>query len=146
MSTGVDWDALASIPGTLPKPKKREMKPKEPKSRKPMKRGGPLPKENKARSKLKFGKQAVACRLLPCCVCGAPPPSDPQHTPKRSLGGYDEDCVPQCRRCHDEADNMKHDAYWTKVGVDPAGVKGAVQEWIRAGSPSGYFPSYETRR
>lgn len=49
-----------------------------------------------------FGRQAELCRRSPCCSCGAPPPSDPDHVRTRGAGGRDQDCVPLCRACHQE--------------------------------------------
>lgn len=39
-------------------------------------------------------------KSLPCCNCGAKPPSDAHHAVHRSQGGRDEDCVPLCHYCH----------------------------------------------
>ena len=42
-------------------------------------------------------------RELPCCICSAPPPSDPHHYGRRGVGQKADDyqTVPLCRRCHD---------------------------------------------
>lgn len=53
------------------------------------------------RRKEQFGPQADLCRQLPCCACGAKPPSEPDHVRSRGAGGTDEDTVPMCRTCHD---------------------------------------------
>ena len=63
-------------------------------------------RERKARLQAEqFGAQAALCRMLPCCVCGAPPPSDPEHVRTRGAGGKDKDTAPMCRRCH----QLRHD-------------------------------------
>lgn len=41
-------------------------------------------------------------RSLPCIVCGASPPSDPNHIQTVGAGGSDYGTLPMCRRCHDE--------------------------------------------
>ena len=37
---------------------------------------------------------------LPCCACGAPPPSEPSHVRTRGAGGEASDQTPLCRFCH----------------------------------------------
>jgi hypothetical protein len=49
-----------------------------------------------------FSVQADLCRTLPCCVCGAPKPSDPAHVRSRGAGGKDRDTVPMCRAHHQD--------------------------------------------
>ncbi len=48
-------------------------------------------------------------RQLPCCICGAPEPSDPHHVGKHAMGRKTDDyrCVPVCRNCHDQVHNGK---------------------------------------
>lgn len=48
-------------------------------------------------------KHLQRVRELPCCVCSAPPPSDPHHYGRRGVGQKADDyqTVPLCRRCHD---------------------------------------------
>lgn len=44
-------------------------------------------------------------RSKPCCACGAPGPSDPDHLKARGAGSgkrNDFTIVPLCRSCHDE--------------------------------------------
>lgn len=48
-----------------------------------------------------FGSHAETIRQLRCCVCAAPPPSDPHHVQSRGAGGTKRDLVPLCRHCHD---------------------------------------------
>ena len=56
--------------------------------------------------KVVFGPLAEYARSRPCCICGAPPPSDPHHVRSRGAGfaDYLEDgsgnVVPMCRGCH----------------------------------------------
>lgn len=46
-------------------------------------------------------------RQLNCCICGAPPPSEPHHFGPRGIGQKTDDyrTVPLCRRCHDQQHN-----------------------------------------
>lgn len=126
MSTGVDWDALASTPGTLPKPKKREKKPKEPKPRKPLKKRN----EKRATSAHAedFAIQAAACRGMPCYACGAPGPSQPHHEPPRSVGGSDADTVPLCIACHARRHAVGARPFWSELGKTPEEAKAHVRE------------------
>lgn len=71
---------------------------------------------------LQFGAQAELCRAMPCCSCGAPPPSDPSHIKTRGAGGLDDVTVPQCRRCHDRLGREGVTTFWARVGVDPWAV------------------------
>lgn len=43
-------------------------------------------------------------RSRPCCVCSAPPPSDPHHYGAHGTGTKTDDrrTVPLCRHCHDD--------------------------------------------
>jgi len=65
-----------------------------------------------------FGPQAELCRSLPCCVCGAPPPSDPHHVLPRGAGGVDSDCVAICRMHHSEWHAIGPVAFDAKYGTD----------------------------
>jgi hypothetical protein len=64
----------------------------------------PMLSRNNARLKKRraaqFGKQAEACRALPCCICDRRAPSDPHHVRSRGAGGGDEWCLPFCRTHH----------------------------------------------
>lgn len=51
-----------------------------------------------------FGPQAEECRAMPCCACGARPPSEPHHFPTRAAGGKDDACIPLCHQCHETHD------------------------------------------
>lgn len=88
----------------------------------------------KRRAKLharNYGPQADLCRTLPCCSCGAPPPSEASHVKARGMGGCNSDDsfnAPQCRRCHDALGNEGAISFWRRVGVDPL----AVIERLRA--------------
>ncbi len=73
-----------------------------------------------ARRKLQFAEQSALARTLPCCSCGAPPPSDPSHLTTRGAGGLDDVVVPQCRRCHDALGREGRYSFWAKRGLAPA--------------------------
>lgn len=110
-----------------------------------MKRGGPLRRRTPLRSKARtlrrgkrlapvneerlarlraeqFGPQADLARTLPCCACGAPPPSDPAHVRSRGAGGKDADVVPLCRKHHDEQHQHGIQTFQERHGVDLADV------------------------
>jgi hypothetical protein len=93
-------------------------------SRKPLVRRTKLRAVNRkrlaARRKLQFAEQSALARTLPCCSCGAPPPSDPSHLTTRGAGGLDDVVVPQCRRCHDDLGREGRHSFWQKRGLDPA--------------------------
>lgn len=147
MVTRKDYDALAEA-GGIPKPvgKRKSGTGRETfgSTLKTYTRLSPVGKNTERREAVD-GEQAEACRMLPCCICGAPPPCDPQHTPKRSHGGLDGDTVPMCRAHHEEADGMRHSAFWRKYRMDPQGVKDGVRAWMDAGYPRGAVP-FEGRR
>jgi hypothetical protein len=86
------------------------------------------------------GEQCEACRLLPCCICGAPPPSVPHHFPKVSHGGLDRDATPMCSVHHEETEAIPGMRFWRKHGVDPRAVQEAVRDWMNAGWPQGNMP------
>jgi hypothetical protein len=71
---------------------------------KPPERKAPLKASNPARKRKRyaeaFGDYADVIRGLPCCVCQAPPPSDPHHVRSRGAGGTKRDLIPVCRTCH----------------------------------------------
>lgn len=71
-----------------------------------------------------FGPQAELCRALRCCVCGFPPPSDPEHVRTRGAGGKDRDTVPLCRSCHD----LRH----AKGHAGPFFVHGTARDGLDA--------------
>lgn len=54
-------------------------------------------RETRARQ---FGPHAERVRALPCCACGARPPSQPHHVKSRGAGGTWRDLVPLCGYCH----------------------------------------------
>jgi hypothetical protein len=61
------------------------------------------PERLAARREAAFGPCSRMARTLPCCSCGAPPPSDPDHVRTRGAGGRDAgNVVPLCRRCHQQ--------------------------------------------
>ena len=82
-----------------------------------MKRGKPLsrstgvrprnPERLARRRAQQFSHQAKRCKLMPCCACDRPAPSDPAHIRTRgSLAGEPAsvvdraNVVPLCRLCH----------------------------------------------
>lgn len=96
-----------------------------------MKRSAPLerktrikPVNSQRRKKRKeecFGPQAELCRTLPCCICGAEPPSDPAHVRSRGAMGKDRaNVIPLCRICHQ---NQEATGWCTAVLV-PVGSVG----------------------
>lgn len=95
---------------------------------------------NEERREAVDGEQSEACRMLPCCLCGADAPSDPMHTPPRTQGGLDYDTIPGCRDCHNRLDSMRHSRFWRREGIDPADLKQAVRDWMNAGYPQGLKP------
>jgi 5-methylcytosine-specific restriction endonuclease McrA len=74
---------------------------------KPPERNKPIRKVNAKRKRKRyaeaFGAHADVIRGLPCCLCGAPPPSDPHHVKSRGAGGKRMDLAPLCRTCHNNA-------------------------------------------
>lgn len=72
----------------------------------PRRKRGVNPRNPKRLAKLRaeqFAEQAEVCRNLPCIFCGMEPPSDPQHTVCRGMGGVkgkDRHTIPACRECH----------------------------------------------
>ncbi len=43
-------------------------------------------------------------RALPCCMCGAPAPSEAHHVESRGARGSDFYAIPVCHDCHDKCD------------------------------------------
>lgn len=67
-------------------------------------------------------------RQLPCCVCGAPPPSEPHHlkaTRERGMGKKSDDkwALPMCHDCHIngvERHGSRREVSWFQHnGIDP---------------------------
>lgn len=146
---GIDFSALADVPGALPKPRAKRDKAEGRtapgstlKTYSTLKTHAPLKAvgENEERREAVDGEQAEACRMLPCCLCGAEAPSDPMHTPPRTQGGLDFDTIPGCRSCHQRLDSMRHSRFWRKEGIDPQDLKDAVRSWMNAGYPQGEKP------
>lgn len=98
----------------------------KPPKRSPLSRSGRIKPVGRRGAKLKrmqFGEQASHCRESPCCVCGAPPPSDPHHEPPRSRGGLDSDTAPLCRSCHRRRHELgSAEAFEAETGVDLVAV------------------------
>lgn len=148
--SGVNYSELAAeAPGAIPKPRAKRDRTEGRtvgnsslrsyttlQTRTPLKAHG----ANEDRREEVDGEQAEACRLLPCCLCGADASSDPMHTPPRAHGGLDRDTIPGCRRCHDELDSMRHSRFWRLKKMNPEDLKFAVREWMNAGYPQGNTP------
>lgn len=75
-----------------------------------------------------FGEHAETIRALPCCVCGAPPPSDPHHSRSRGAGGTAADLVPMCRAHHREAHDAGRLTFERRHSIDLAAVARQHQE------------------
>lgn len=97
-------------------------------------RSKPLAQRNQRRlaklRKKQFGPQAALCRTLPCCACGAPPPSDPHHHVTRGSGrGLDKHTVPLCRECHDRLDSWGcgQKTFQREWGIDFAVIAAELQ-------------------
>lgn len=89
----------------------------------------PLPTK---RRKENFGPQAKLCRTLPCCACGSPPPSDPDHVRTRGAGGKDlGNVVPLCRRCHSQRHDLGLEWIRETYGVDLAAEAAALAKRVR---------------
>lgn len=69
-------------------------------------------------------REFVVC--LPCSVCGAPPPSDPDHRPTRSRGGDDRFLWPLCHRHHVEIHSIGIETFERKYEVRVADCVGLV--------------------
>ena len=82
----------------------------------------PIPAVNHKRRlrlyELQFGEAAQRVRDLPCCVCFAPPPSDPHHVKTRGAGGTSADLVPLCRGHHDMVGCWGVKTFIRESGVD----------------------------
>jgi hypothetical protein len=91
-------------------------------------RGAPrsrMPVHRKAKRPPKFGpirseNYLAFVRVRPCCVCGAPGPSEPHHFGRRGMGQKTDDLrtVPLCvalNGCHDVFHNNGH---FARVGLD----------------------------
>lgn len=138
-----DYEDLASVPGAVPKPSGKRAKAEGRTSfnstLKSYTRLSPVSKKREANEAEIFGPQAEACRMLSCCACGKPPPSDPHHEPTVARGGLDHDTTPLCRTCHDDAQPNGR-KFWRRVGLDPRDVQQAVRDWMAAGYPQGSMP------
>ena len=89
----------------------------------------PYPKPNTPRDK----KHLAKVRLMPCCVCGKPGPSDPHHVPNKDSGTgtktSDYRTVPLCKPywcidyiaegCHKRHDRVGMKTFWREAGLDP---------------------------
>lgn len=103
----------------------------------PMRRRRPVRKRNTKRLKRlrakQFGPQAALARSMPCCACGAPPPSDPHHFRARGFGGVksdDSQCLALCRVCHDRVHSLGA-RFWDIVRVDPHDVLNRMHTLVR---------------
>lgn len=98
----------------------------------------PLNEERRAQRRAEeFGPQAELCRGLPCCVCFAPPPSDPAHVRTRAAGGRDDaNVVPLCRAHHTEQHTVGIKTFQVSHGVDLLALAEQIAGRVRAaGSP-----------
>jgi hypothetical protein len=95
------------------------------------------------RRKLQFAEQSALARTLPCCSCGAPPPSDPSHLKTRGAGGLDDCVVAQCRACHIALGNEGAFSFWQKRGLDPAVILTRMRALVALMNNSG---SQDSRR
>ena len=106
--------------------------------RKPLKRGKPPRRVNpgrKARLHAEaFGDQAAHCRTLPCCICRAPPPSDPAHVRSRGAGGKDKDTVPMCRQHHQDQHQIGIKTFQRIYEVDLAAIARQIAAELGEGS------------
>lgn len=126
---GIDYSELEAVPGTIPKPKKRQKPPKEPKKRKSVNRRNE--KRAKATRQENFGPQADACWLLPCFACGREGHSVPHHDPTQKNGGTDADAMPLCcttrmpgvKGCHQRVHEEGRVTFWTRIGSTPQEAK-----------------------
>lgn len=101
--------------------------------RSPMKRGKPL----KPRSDKKIAYRAseagmaglahmLAVKGLPCCVCGAAPPSEAHHCRSGGMARDDMKTIPLCVACH----------------RGPRGYHAAKRTWEAENGPDhGFLPS-----
>lgn len=120
-----DWNELASIPGTIPKPPKRVRPKKEPKPRKPFKQKNA--KRAKATRAKNFGPQSAACWDLPCYPCGREGASVPHHDPSQKNGGTDKNTMPMCCAtrmygvpgCHQKVHSEGRETFWNRIGSTP---------------------------
>ena len=133
-----DWNELASIPGTIPKPPNREKKQKGLKPGEGPERKTPVKKVNKERAKSArardFDVQAEACYHQPCYACGRERASMPHHEPPRKRGGTDKDCVPLCDilvlgvdGCHQDRHRVGEKTFWNELGRTPQEAKEHVR-------------------
>lgn len=91
------------------------------------------PARLRKRREIQFARQSALARTLPCCSCGAPPPSDPSHLKTRGSGGLDECVVPQCRRCHIALGNEGRHSFWQKRGLDPQRILEQMRAMVALG-------------
>ena len=100
--------------------------------RTPLKRGSkPMRKVSKKRAAHRASKDGQAglaymgaVKQLPCCICGAPPPSDAHHTICGRYGSRktsDFDTIPLCKEHHQDGPDAIHNgkSSWVeKYGPD----------------------------
>ena len=105
--------------------------------RSPLKRGKPLRKVSPQKARRKATEKAqgawafmAAVKALPCCVCGAAPPSDAHHVTADKKPRSDWRCVPLCWSCH----------------RGPKGYHAAKRTWVEANGPDYGFLDAVYRR
>ena len=78
-----------------------------------------------------FGPQSRMCRFLPCCVPNCARTSEPAHVLSRGAGGKDDQCVPLCRRHHEEQHARGIESFQERHGLSLDVVRGAMREAVR---------------
>jgi len=144
--SGISYTDLADAPGAIPKPRAKRDKaegrstPGSSLRTYSTLKASRTPMEHHGRPEDVDGPQCEACRMLPCVICGAPPPSHPHHDPKVSQGGLDRDAGPLCAAHHAESETMPLSKFRAKYKLDWATVVEGVQAWMNAGYPQGAKP------
>ena len=71
-------------------------------------------------------------KLKPCCICGAPPPSDPAHIRiglfAKGMKPHDRHATPLCRTCHDRQHSQNEALFWQSYGLDPFAIAAALYQ------------------
>lgn len=96
----------------------------------------------KSERKVRDGMSALhlaRIRLLPCCVCGKPAPSDPHHLMRVEAGARgmglrtaDKWAIPLCRRHHDWIQAGEEEEKLAAEGIDGRALARSL--WANAGN------------